>query len=195
MRAGKGKMRNRRFTQRRGPLIIYNRDNGIVRAFRNIPGIELCHVNSLNLLQLAPGGHLGRFCIWTKSAFEKLDKLFGTFTRNAKGKHGFRLARSMMLNADLQRVINSDEIQTILRKKKASKTHRKLLKKNPLRNLGVLLKLNPYAKTLRRKELLRSYVKKEAAPQKPKYTKEQRKAFKKVSKRGKQYYQQFLAPQ
>jgi len=29
-------------------------------------------------------------------------------------------------------------------------------KKNPLRNLGALLKLNPYAKTLRRRELLRS---------------------------------------
>lgn len=31
----------------------------------------------LNLLQLAPGGHLGRFCIWTKSAVEQLDKIFG----------------------------------------------------------------------------------------------------------------------
>lgn len=28
------------------------------------------------------------------------------------------------------------------------------LKKNPLRNLGALLKLNPYAKTARRQELL-----------------------------------------
>ncbi len=28
--------------------------------------------------QLAPGGHLGRFIIWTKSAFEKLDSIFGT---------------------------------------------------------------------------------------------------------------------
>ena len=37
-RAGKGKMRNRRRIQRRGPLIIYNNDQGITRAFRNIPG-------------------------------------------------------------------------------------------------------------------------------------------------------------
>ena len=29
------------------------------------------------MAQLAPGGHLGRFCIWTKSAVEKLDKIFG----------------------------------------------------------------------------------------------------------------------
>ena len=27
--------------------------------------------------QLAPGGHLGRFIIWTKSAFDKLDEVFG----------------------------------------------------------------------------------------------------------------------
>lgn len=38
MRAGKGKMRNRRRIQRKGPCIIYNEDNGIKKAFRNIPG-------------------------------------------------------------------------------------------------------------------------------------------------------------
>lgn len=29
-------------------------------------------------MQLAPGGHMGRFCIWTKSAFEALDTIYGT---------------------------------------------------------------------------------------------------------------------
>jgi large subunit ribosomal protein L4e len=37
-RAGKGKMRNRRRIMRLGPCIVYNNDNGIRRAFRNIPG-------------------------------------------------------------------------------------------------------------------------------------------------------------
>ncbi|KAG5194757.1 hypothetical protein JEQ12_013033 [Ovis aries] len=41
MRAGKGKIRNRRRIQRRGPCIVYNEDNGIIKAFRNIPGITL----------------------------------------------------------------------------------------------------------------------------------------------------------
>ena len=41
------------------------------KAARNIPGVEVCHVERLNLLQLCPGGHLGRFVIWTKDAFEK----------------------------------------------------------------------------------------------------------------------------
>lgn len=30
-----------------------------------------------SVLQLAPGGHLGRFIIWTKSAFDQLDSIFG----------------------------------------------------------------------------------------------------------------------
>ncbi|EGW04311.1 60S ribosomal protein L4 [Cricetulus griseus] len=81
MRAGKGKMRNRRRIQRRGPCIIYNEDNGIIKAFRNIPGITLLHVSKLNILKLAPGGHVGRFCIWTEGAFRKLDALYGTWLR------------------------------------------------------------------------------------------------------------------
>eukprot|EP00168_Porphyra_purpurea_P019629 TRINITY_DN790_c0_g1_i1.p1 TRINITY_DN790_c0_g1~~TRINITY_DN790_c0_g1_i1.p1 ORF type:complete len:364 (-),score=82.20 TRINITY_DN790_c0_g1_i1:47-1018(-) len=61
IRPGKGKMRNRRYVQRRGPLVIYENDNGIVKAFRNLPGVDTCCVDRLNLLQLAPGGHVGRF--------------------------------------------------------------------------------------------------------------------------------------
>lgn len=81
LRAGKGKLRGRRHRQRRGPLIVYNEDRGIVRAFRNLPGVEVASVKALNLLQLAPGGHVGRFVIWTQSAFELLDEVFGTFER------------------------------------------------------------------------------------------------------------------
>ena len=79
LRAGKGKLRNRRHRQRRGPLVVYNEDNGIVKAFRNVPGVEVVSVQRLNLLQLAPGGHLGRFVIWTQGAFAALDGIFGTF--------------------------------------------------------------------------------------------------------------------
>ena len=45
------------------------------------PGITLQNVNKLNLLRLAPGGHVGRFCIWTESAFRKLDELYGTWRK------------------------------------------------------------------------------------------------------------------
>ncbi|CAN0521464.1 unnamed protein product, partial [Scytosiphon promiscuus] len=39
---------------------------GINRAFRNLPGVETACVDRLNLLTLAPGGHMGRFCVWTQ---------------------------------------------------------------------------------------------------------------------------------
>jgi large subunit ribosomal protein L4e len=34
IRRGAGKARNRRYVQRRGPLVIYNQDNGVVKALR-----------------------------------------------------------------------------------------------------------------------------------------------------------------
>ena len=41
---------------------------------------------SLNLLQLAPGGHVGRFVIWTEAAFSALDSIFGTATEPSAAK-------------------------------------------------------------------------------------------------------------
>lgn len=80
IKAGKGKLRNKRYQERKGPLFIYSNENvKLVKAVRNIPGVEIANVNRLNLLQLAPGGHIGRFIIWTASAFRSLDKIFGTY--------------------------------------------------------------------------------------------------------------------
>ena len=45
-------MRNRRYTTRKGPLVVYSEDSGIVRAFRNIPGVDVARVDRLNLLQV-----------------------------------------------------------------------------------------------------------------------------------------------
>merc|ERR1712032_472064 len=148
MRAGKGKMRNRRFVQRRGPLIIYANDGGITRAFRNIPGVELACVDSLNLLQLAPGGHLGRFCVWTQGAFEKLDAIFGTHkkpsTEKTRHKVPYRLPQLQMTNSDLSRLINSDEVQSKIAAPKEG-TKPAVLKRNPLKVASVMAELNPYS--------------------------------------------------
>jgi len=155
LRAGNGKARNRRYVQKRGPLIIYDTKAPLIRAFRNLPGIELCSVRRLNLLLLAPGGHVGRLIIWTKVAFEKLNDLYGTYKRPSALKADYRLPRPVLTTSDLGRLINSQEIQSRLRRKiKQRKYHP--IKKNPLRNLGVMLKLNPYAKTVRRQEILRN---------------------------------------
>uniref|UniRef100_A0A7R9Z9I7 Large ribosomal subunit protein uL4 C-terminal domain-containing protein n=1 Tax=Pseudictyota dubia TaxID=2749911 RepID=A0A7R9Z9I7_9STRA len=153
IRAGKGKMRNRRYVTRRGPLVVHAENLTIDRAFRNLPGLEICHVDRLNLLQVAPGGHLGRFIIWTQGAFEKLDALYGTYEKDSTEKVDYRLPRPVMTNADLGRLINASEIQNVLRPKKDGKRFH-VHKKNPLANLGALVKLNPYAMKARRTELL-----------------------------------------
>ncbi|KAJ6797817.1 putative 60S ribosomal protein L4-1 [Iris pallida] len=154
IRPGKGKMRNRRYISRKGPLIVYGTEGAkIVKAFRNIPGVDVANVERLNLLKLAPGGHLGRFVIWTKSAFEKLDQVFGTFEKSSETKKGYVLPRAKMGNADLGRIINSDEVQSVVRPI-TKDVKRATLKKNPLKNLNAMLKLNPYAKTARRMALL-----------------------------------------
>merc|ERR1719460_1483243 len=137
LRAGKGKLRNRRFVQRRGPLVVYDKDDGITRAFRNIPGVELASVDALNLLQLAPGGHLGRFCVWTQGAFEKLDAIFGTAKKaSSVRKHNgtpYRMPQLQMANSDLSRLINSDEVQSVVNAPKQG-TKPKVLKCNPFKN-------------------------------------------------------------
>lgn len=144
LRAGKGKMRNRRFRQRRGPLVIYRENCGLVKAFRNIPGVELANVSALNLLQLAPGGHLGRFCIWTQGAFEHLESLYGTFTEASALKSNYVLPTASVTNADIGRIINSTEVQSVLRAAGESRRAPRPAKANPLRNLKAMQALNPY---------------------------------------------------
>jgi len=162
IRAGKGKMRNRRFTMRRGPLIIYNEDHGIKQSFRNLPGVEVLSVDRLNLLKLAPGGHLGRFCVWSQSAFSKLDAIYGTWRKKSTEKSNYNLPRAKMTIADVARLINSDEIQSVVRPAKPA-PHRASIKKNPLRNRNVLFRLNPHAKATKRAATLASQKKARAA--------------------------------
>jgi len=76
IRAGRGKMRGRRYKQAIGPLIVVGEDRGVVRAARNHPGVDVIEVERLNAELLAPGTHPGRLTVWTKSAVEKVSALF-----------------------------------------------------------------------------------------------------------------------
>jgi large subunit ribosomal protein L4e len=60
-----------------GPLLVVAEDKGITKAARNIPGVDVVLVDSLNTELLAPGTHPGRLTVWTSSALEKVDELFG----------------------------------------------------------------------------------------------------------------------
>jgi len=88
---------------------------GLTKAFRNIPGVDMINVSKLNLLKLAPGGHVGRFVIWTQSAFSKLDDLYGTWRKSAKLKKGYNLPMPKMANTDLSRLLKAEEIRGVLR--------------------------------------------------------------------------------
>jgi large subunit ribosomal protein L4e len=144
LRAGKGKMRNRRRTQRLGPVVIFENDAGLVNALRNVPGVETLHVSKINLLRLAPGGVIGRFVIWTESAFKRLDAIYGTWTTPSSSKRDYNLPQPKMANADLTRLMKSYEVQRSLRARKSRPL--KLKKRpNPLVNVSQLGKLNPHA--------------------------------------------------
>lgn len=83
--------------------MIHAGEEAKLKAIRNLPGVDFCNVHSLSVLKLAPGGHLGRFCVWTKAAFESLDKIFGTATATSERKYlgrNWALPKVCLTNTD-----------------------------------------------------------------------------------------------
>lgn len=145
IRAGRGKVRGRKYMMRKGPMVVYKEDKGIVRAMRNIPGVNTACVTRLNLMKLAPGGNFGRLIVWTEDAFRHLNKMYGTLKSGAPLKRKYILPRCQMENADISRIINSQEVQSVLRPKlEARKVHEP--HRNALKNKAAKKKLNPYEK-------------------------------------------------
>ncbi len=66
----------RRLSQRRhfrkSALIVVGEDRGIVRAARNIAGVDVCTVGEIKADLLAPGGVPGRITIWSESAVKSI---------------------------------------------------------------------------------------------------------------------------
>merc|ERR1712156_436525 len=143
-------------------------DQGLVKAFRNIPGVETIQVSKLNLLKLAPGGHVGRFCIWTESAFKKLDSLYGTWRKASSEKKNWNLPQPKMAVTDLSKLLKAEEIRKVLRAPN-KKVHRSVLKMNPLKNVKAMLQLNPYEAVSKRQATLisKSRAAKKSGEKKP----------------------------
>jgi len=74
IRAGKGKLRGRKYKGRKSLLIVAGTDSGLGKAARNLPGVDFVTVERLNAELLAPGTQAGRLTIWTESSLEKLAK-------------------------------------------------------------------------------------------------------------------------
>ncbi|MGD0535839.1 MAG: 50S ribosomal protein L4 [Methanoregula sp.] len=71
VRAGKGKLRGRRYKQRKSLLIVTSGPE--FRAARNLAGVDVVTVDQLNVEHLAPGMQAGRLTVWTESAVIRLE--------------------------------------------------------------------------------------------------------------------------
>ncbi len=73
IRAGRGTMRNRKY---RTPvsilLVVSERDLPVFKGAKNLPGVQIESVSTLNTGLLAPGGDAGRLTVYTKSAIEQI---------------------------------------------------------------------------------------------------------------------------
>lgn len=76
IRAGKGKVRGRRFKNKKSLLIVATCDSPLMKSARNLSGVDVVSVDSLNAEILAPGTHAGRLTVWTESAISALGGMF-----------------------------------------------------------------------------------------------------------------------
>jgi large subunit ribosomal protein L4e len=72
VRAGRGKMRSRRYRQPRSLLVVVKDPAKVRRLFGNLPGIEVVSPTGLNAEVLAPGGDPGRLTMFSEGALEVL---------------------------------------------------------------------------------------------------------------------------
>ena len=78
VRAGKGKMRNRKYKTKKGPLFVVSKPCPLQKSAENIIGVDICVISDLNVNLLAPGGLPGRLTIYSEDAIKRLanEKLF-----------------------------------------------------------------------------------------------------------------------
>jgi large subunit ribosomal protein L4e len=76
VRAGKGKMRGRKYKRSKSLLIVASKINSIMKSARNIEGINIVEARNLSTEHLAPGSLPGRLTLYTESAIKELEKRF-----------------------------------------------------------------------------------------------------------------------
>jgi|TARA_B110000003_G_scaffold14789_1_gene14500 large subunit ribosomal protein L4e len=73
IRAGKGTMRGRKYRTPKSILLVVAGRNGLHKAARNVPGVDVVAAKDLCAEDLAPGGDMGRLTVWTKAAIEAME--------------------------------------------------------------------------------------------------------------------------
>lgn len=74
IRAGKGKVRGRKYRSATGPLVAVGGKCKLLKAAGNITGIDVVDVARLNASLLAPGAVPGRLTLFTANAIDKITK-------------------------------------------------------------------------------------------------------------------------
>lgn len=74
IRAGKGKVRGRKYIVKKGPLFVVSKKCSLMKSLRNVPGAEVVEVDKINAELLAPGAAPGRLTVFTELAIERLGK-------------------------------------------------------------------------------------------------------------------------
>jgi large subunit ribosomal protein L4e len=74
VRAGKGTMRNRKYSTRKGPLFVVANNCPLMKSGNNIQGVDIVNVRSLNASLLSPGTSPGRLTLWTENAIDTISK-------------------------------------------------------------------------------------------------------------------------
>ncbi|MBI4149390.1 50S ribosomal protein L4 [Candidatus Woesearchaeota archaeon] len=74
IRAGKGKRRGRRYKQRKSILLVAGEHCDLLRAARNIPGVDSVPVADITAELLAPGAVPGRATLFTEHALKKMEE-------------------------------------------------------------------------------------------------------------------------
>lgn len=74
-RAGKGKMRGRRYKKRKSVLFVLGEDSNY-KSFKNLEGVDVVNASTLSIKELAPGTHAGRLTIFSENAINKLQERF-----------------------------------------------------------------------------------------------------------------------
>jgi len=75
IRAGKGKMRGRRYKRRKSILFVLGNSENY-KAFTNLEGVDVVSANQVSVKELAPGTHAGRLTLFSEDAVKMLSERF-----------------------------------------------------------------------------------------------------------------------
>ena len=72
IRAGRGKMRGRKYKRAKSILVIVSDRKSVEKAFRNLGGVDIANPANLSVEVLAPGGDPGRLVLISEKALKEI---------------------------------------------------------------------------------------------------------------------------